>query len=138
MRSRLVKSQGMISYNKASCFQATRMRRSSRGERVVEQPSESTRATVGGQTVVFDGSIVEYGTNSADASLHALMRHALEVPAAAIALIEAFAAQSRALRLIQEADARGAASLPPELRHRVADVTERSAAWLSGGDGVRA
>lgn len=105
---------------------------------MVEQRVERRRATVSREAVVFDASMVEYGADAADASLHALMRHALEVPAAAIALIETFAAQSRALRLIQEADARGAASLPLELRHRVADVTERSAAWLSGGEGVRA
>jgi DnaJ-domain-containing protein 1 len=105
---------------------------------VVEPQIQSAQSSASRQTVAFDASMVEHGMAPADASLHALMRQALEVPAAAIALIEAFAAQSRALRLIQEADSRGAASLPTELRHRVAEVTERSAAWLSEGAGVRA
>ena len=75
----------------------------------------------------------------ADLTLESLMRQALEVPGAATALLEAFAAQSRALRLIQEADARGAASLPSELRHRLAAVVQRTPKWLSAeGAGVRA
>jgi hypothetical protein len=74
-----------------------------------------------------------------DLTLELLMRQALDVPGAATALLEAFAAQTRALRLVQEADARGAASLPPELRHRLAAVAERTPSWLSaGGPGVRA
>ncbi len=76
----------------------------------------------------------------ADLTLELLMRQALEVPGAATALLEAFAAQSRALRLVQEADARGAASLPSELRHRLAAVVARTPSWLAsaGGAGVRA
>ena len=75
----------------------------------------------------------------ADLTLEVLMRQALEVPGAAAALLEAFAAQSRALRLVQEADARGAASLPAELRHRLAAVAERTPSWLAAtGAGVRA
>lgn len=62
--------------------------------------------------------------------LDALMRQAFEVPGAASALLEAFAAQSRALRLVQEADARGAASLPGELRDRLAAAVERTPSWL--------
>jgi hypothetical protein len=78
--------------------------------------------------------------DSADLTLEVLMRQALEVPGAATALLQAFAAQSRALRLVQEADARGAASLPTELRHRLAAVAARTPAWLAseGGAGVRA
>ncbi len=76
---------------------------------------------------------------TADLTLELLMRQALDVPGAATALLEAFAAQTRALRLVQEADARGAASLPPELRHRLAAVVERTPSWLAaGGAGVRA
>jgi hypothetical protein len=78
---------------------------------------------------------------SGDLSLEVLMRQALEVPGAASALLEAFAAQSRALRLVQEADARGAASLPSELRHRLEAVAARTPVWLaatSGVSGVRA
>ncbi len=76
---------------------------------------------------------------SVDLMLDKLMRQALEVPGAATALLEAFAAQSRALRLVQEADARGAASLPTELRNRLAEVAARTPAWLaSEGAGVRA
>lgn len=75
----------------------------------------------------------------ADLTLEILMRQALDVPGAATALLEAFAAQARALRLVQEADARGAASLPAELRHRIASVAERTPSWLSAvGAGVRA
>ena len=79
------------------------------------------------------------GGVTADLTLELLMRQALDVPGAAAALLEAFAAQTRALRLVQEADARGAASLPPELRHRLAAVVERTPSWLAaGGAGVRA
>ena len=75
-----------------------------------------------------------------DLTLEVLMRQALEVPGAATALLEAFAAQSRALRMVQEADARGAASLPSELRSRLAAVAARTPSWLSAdsGSGVRA
>lgn len=76
---------------------------------------------------------------SADLTLEVLMRQALEVPGAASALLEAFAAQSRALRLVQEADARGAASLPSELRERLELVASRTPSWLaSDREGVRA
>jgi hypothetical protein len=78
-------------------------------------------------------------SDGADLTLEMLMRQALEVPGAATALLQAFAAQSRALRLVQEADARGAASLPSELRHRLASVVARTPTWLSSeGAGVRA
>lgn len=78
--------------------------------------------------------------DGADLTLEVLMRQALEVPGAATALLEAFAAQSRALRMVQEADARGAASLPSELRSRLAAVAARTPSWLSAesGSGVRA
>jgi hypothetical protein len=75
----------------------------------------------------------------ADLTLEVLMRQALEVPGAATALLEAFAAQSSALRLVQEAEARGAASLPAELRHRLAAVAKGTPSWLAATDaGVRA
>ena len=76
----------------------------------------------------------------ADLTLEMLMRQALEVPGAASALLEAFAAQSRALRLVQEADARGAALLPAELRNRLAAVAARTPSWLTADvhAGVRA
>jgi hypothetical protein len=74
----------------------------------------------------------------ADLTLEVLMRQALEVPGAATALLEAFAAQSRALRLVQEAEARGAASLPRELTHRLAAAAARTPSWLvSEAGGVR-
>ena len=74
-----------------------------------------------------------------DVSLEVLLRQALEVPGAAMQLLEAFAAQSRALRLVQEADARGAASLPAELRHRLAAVMNCTPSWMASGNaGVRA
>lgn len=75
-----------------------------------------------------------------DLTLELLMRQALEVPGAAAALLDAFAAQSRALRLVQEADARGAASLPTEVRQRLDAAAARVPAWLSAGNsaGVRA
>jgi hypothetical protein len=77
--------------------------------------------------------------DAADLTLELLMRQALEVPGAATALLEAFAAQSRALRLVQEADARGAASLPTELRDRLAAAAARTPSWLAtNGPGVRA
>lgn len=78
-------------------------------------------------------------TPTSGLTLEMLMRQALDVPGAAAALLEAFAAQSRALRLVQEADARGAASLPDELRHRLAAVAARTPSWLAtAGAGVRA
>lgn len=100
------------------------------------QQVDSPSATV----VEFaDDAIARHTSVQADSTLELLMRQALEVPGAATALLEAFAAQSRALRLVQEADARGAASLPAELRHRLAAVVERTPSWLAaGGAGVRA
>ncbi|MDZ7631211.1 MAG: hypothetical protein U5K74_07655 [Gemmatimonadaceae bacterium] len=78
------------------------------------------------------------GAGEPDLTLEVLMRQALAVPGAASALLEAFAAQSRALRLIQEADARGAASLPSELRHRLAAAAARTPVWLAtDATGVR-
>lgn len=77
--------------------------------------------------------------DTADLTLEMLMRQALEVPGAATALLEAFAAQSRALRMVQEADARGAAQLPSDLRNRLAAVAARTPTWLSAeAAGVRA
>jgi hypothetical protein len=96
----------------------------------------------GAAKVVPSGSTAEsHGAlgDVADLTLELLMRQALEVPGAATALLEAYAAQSRALRLVQEADARGAASLPTELRHRLAAAAARTPAWLSTScEGVRA
>lgn len=86
-----------------------------------------------------DDAFAAHTNVRADLTLELLMRQALAVPGAASALLEAFAAQSRALRLVQEADARGAASLPAELRHRLAAVAERTPSWLAAtGAGVRA
>lgn len=86
-----------------------------------------------------DDAIAAHTNVRADLTLDLLMRQALAVPGAASALLEAFAAQSRALRLVQEADARGAALLPAELRHRLAAVAERTPLWLApSGAGVRA
>jgi hypothetical protein len=68
--------------------------------------------------------------------LDQLMREALAVPGAAEALLEAFAAQSRALRLVQEAEARGAATLPVDLRQRLAHVAQRTPVWLAAGAGL--
>jgi hypothetical protein len=87
-----------------------------------------------------DASVPRVAQDAADLTLDMLMRQALEVPGAATALLEAFAAQSRALRLVQEADARGAASLPSELRHRLAAVAARTPTWLAAenSSGVRA
>ena len=98
----------------------------------------TTEAGIGASTLGVDAP-VEREAHSPDLTLEVLMRQALEVPGAATALLEAFAAQSRALRLVQEADARGATSLPAELRHRLAAVAERTPFWLAAtGAGVRA
>lgn len=78
------------------------------------------------------------GGGSPQQSLEGLMRQALEVPGAASALLEAFAKQTRALRLVQEAEARGAASLPSDVRSRLADAAASTPLWLAvGGAGVR-
>ena len=100
--------------------------------------AESNAVPTGSSTV--DAGVSRTSMDSADLTLELLMRQALEVPGAATALLEAFAAQSRALRLVQEADARGAALLPPELRNRLAAVAARTPSWLAsdGAAGVRA
>jgi hypothetical protein len=69
--------------------------------------------------------------------LDLLMRQALSLPGAASALLEAYAAQSRALRLVQEAEARGAARLPAELRLRLESAAARTPTWLAATVGVR-
>jgi hypothetical protein len=104
----------------------------------VALPSQTTEQDIKSSTL--GAEISSPGAmRPADLTLEVLMRQALEVPGAAAALLEAFAAQSRALRMVQEADARGAASLPAELRHRLAAVAERTPSWLAAtGAGVRA
>ncbi len=94
------------------------------------QPTEGPRA--GAELVGASTLRCVHG----DLTLEVLMRQALEVPGAAAALLDAFAAQSRALRLVQEADARGAASLPTELRQRLEAAAARTPAWLSAGSGA--
>lgn len=128
----------MVTNNPASCFQAT-LADALSGERDVAllhpavSDSEAPRATHA-ETAVVDSAM-----NGADLTLELLMRQALEVPGAASALLAAFAAQSRALRLVQEADERGAAQLPSELRQRLAAVAARTPTWLAEhGAGVRA
>ena len=103
-------------------------------------PLESDQEAVPTATADVGASALRVSQDTADLTLELLMRQALEVPGAATALLQAFAAQSRALRMVQEADARGAASLPTELRHRLASVAARTPAWLAseGGAGVRA
>lgn len=88
-----------------------------------------------------DTTVAEKSTVSADLSpagvdrtLDSLMRQALDVPGAASALLAAFAAQARALRMVQEADARGAALLPTEIRHRLASVAAQTPIWLAVGE----
>ena len=66
-----------------------------------------------------------------ETALDTLMRHALAVPGAAAALLDAFAAQACALRLVQEAEARGAASLPSDLRQGIAAAAARTPTWLA-------
>lgn len=98
------------------------------------QPNEETS-----RSASATGDVRIPPRETTDLTLELLMRQALEVPGAATALLEAFAAQSRALRLVQEADERGAASLPSELRHRLAAAAARTPSWLAtGGAGVRA
>jgi hypothetical protein len=104
----------------------------------VALPSQTAEQDIGSSTLGAAISSPD-AMRPADLTLEVLMRQALEVPGAAAALLEAFAAQSRALRMVQEADARGAASLPAELRHRLADVAERTPSWLAATRaGVRA
>jgi hypothetical protein len=106
----------------------------------VALPFEGESKTVAPGTADAATSVSREPMDNADLTLDILMRQALEVPGAASALLEAFAAQSRALRMVQEADARGAALLPPELRHRLAAVAARTPAWLASDAraGVRA
>jgi hypothetical protein len=89
-------------------------------------------AVEAGTTVASGESVASFGlSRSGDLTLEVLMRQALEVPGAASALLEAFAAQASALRLVQEADARGAATLPAEIRNRLASVAKRTPVWLA-------
>lgn len=99
----------------------------------------SELATEAPRTRPDDSGRARSFSDSTDLSLEVLMRHALEVPGAATALLQAFAAQSRVLRMVQEAEARGAASLPSELTDRVAAAAASTPTWLaSGSRGVRA
>ena len=103
-------------------------------------PHDAESNAVPTEASTVDAGVSRTTWDSADLTLELLMRQALEVPGAATALLEAFAAQSRALRLVQEADARGAAMLPPELRSRLAAVAARTPSWLASDvvAGVRA
>ena len=96
---------------------------------VAGQPTEGPLA--GAELVGASSPPREHG----DLTLEVLMRQALEVPGAAAALLDAFAAQSRALRLVQEAHARGAATLPTELRQGLEAAAARTPTWLSAGSG---
>jgi hypothetical protein len=99
--------------------------------RRVADPTEATGTEV-------SAVAQELTSVSAQGTLEALMRQALDVPGAATALLAAFASQARALRLVQEADARGAAVLPVEIRHRLAAVAAETPQWLAVRDsGVR-
>lgn len=88
----------------------------------VSQQVEETRSSRGPEDEAAPAHVLDQ-----------LMREALAVPGAAEALLVAFAAQSRALRLVQEADARGAATLPVELRQRLARVAQSTPVWLAAG-----
>ena len=66
-----------------------------------------------------------------DVALDALVREALDVPGAAAALLAAFAAQARALRLVLDADALGATALPPAVREDLRGAVALTPAWLS-------
>jgi hypothetical protein len=66
-----------------------------------------------------------------DVALDALVREALDVPGAAAALLAAFAAQARALRLVLDAEALGATALPPAVREDLRGAVALTPAWLS-------
>ena len=94
---------------------------------------ESRHSSMFAQADPADATVADKSPVSADLSpagvdrtLDGLMRQALDVPGAASALLAAFAAQALALRMVQEADARGAASLPSEIRHRLALVAAQT------------
>ncbi|MCU0626583.1 MAG: hypothetical protein MUF21_08900 [Gemmatimonadaceae bacterium] len=65
-----------------------------------------------------------------DPMLDGLMREALGVPGAGAALLHAFAAQSRALRLVLEAEALGATELPADVRTRLEGAVALTPPWL--------
>lgn len=67
---------------------------------------------------------------SADAGLDGLAREALALPGAGAALLHAFAAQTRALRLVLDADAIGAAALPADVRTRLQGAVALTPPWL--------
>ena len=90
------------------------------------------------ERLVSDRAVESASPATASQALEGLMRQALAVPGAAAALLEAFALQSRTLRLVQEADARGAASLPVELRQRLTLAAATTPSWLMLGEGLRA
>lgn len=66
----------------------------------------------------------------ADAGLEVLAREALSRPGAGAALLHAFAAQARALRLVLDADALGATALPAEVRSRLQGAVALTPPWL--------
>lgn len=140
MRLQTSNESSYRSTNPASCFQASLARRPARGDSDVALPFEGESETVAPVSADVATTVSRELMDKADLTLDMLMRQALEVPGAASALLEAFAAQSRALRLVQEADARGAAQLPIELRNRLAAVAARTPTWLTADAhaGVRA
>lgn len=71
------------------------------------------------------------GVTPADAGLDALVREAMAVPGAGAALLHAFAAQSRALQLVLEAEALGATALPADVRTRLEGAVALTPTWLA-------
>jgi hypothetical protein len=65
-----------------------------------------------------------------DPAFHHLMGAMVQSPGAAAELLTALASQTRALRLVMDADARGAVSLPVEVRQRIARAMDSTPPWL--------
>lgn len=92
--------------------------------------SRSARTTAPHATEAADVTRDTTGGCELDPMFEALLLEMVRAPGAAEALLTAFAAQTRALRLVLDADARGAASLPADVRHRLARAIARTPEWL--------
>jgi hypothetical protein len=88
-------------------------------------------AGTGGRIVAMELQEQDAAVTPADAGLETLAREAMALPGAGAALLHAFAAHARAVRLVLEADALGAAALPAEVRARLQGAAATTPHWLA-------
>lgn len=99
------------------------------------ESSETARRRLGAR-VMWDEQLWETlaqpAADVAPPELDAMMRELLAVPGAAGALCAALAAQSRALRLVWEAERRGVGALPADVVAAVRSAVQQAPdAWMT-------